>query len=161
MAYFLIAFMAMGILLGVTSTEQTRAMRAQHTAVIAAGTLDGLQFERFASSMETYIEANPSVGGVLSPQLAAGEFTPAFLTEVTAWVSAPGVEPRTLICSGSFGVGALHASLSASQNDAAFGTPEKGGTQWSSAAGPDTALQALVNPVSASSTEVFVINVQP
>jgi len=162
MAYFLIAFVALGVMLSLTSTERLMVERAHHSAVITPGTLEGGQFARFAFAMEQYLEANPTVSGTLSPQLAAGQFTAAFLSNVTAWVSPPGTVPRELVCTGTLGPGALQAALQYSEGDAAFGTPTTGGSHWFSATGPTgSAAQPLPNPAPSASTIVFVVDLQP
>lgn len=162
MAYLLIFFATVGALVGFRSLEHTTVERAHYSTVVQAGTLDGTQFVRFAYAMEQYIETHPSASGSLAPSSAAGAYTTSFLDEVTAWVSPPGVEPRTLICAGTFGPGALQAAVQVSGGDAAFGTPVSNGNDWISAEGlsGDTE-EALAHPVPAGADLAFVVNMQP
>lgn len=161
MAYFLIAFVALGVVLGLTSTEQLMVQRSHNAALIQPGSLDGTQFARFAFAAEQYVEQNPSAG-TIPVSAIPGNFTASFLSNVSAWVSAPGSNPRTLICSGTLGPAALQSALQYSQGDAAFGTPTAAGHSWISNTGlSGLTVLPLANPVPTSSTLVFVVSLSP
>ena len=158
MAYLLIALVALGAVLGYSSIESTSVERAQYTAELAPGTLDGNQFARFSYAVERYITANPTVSGNISPAVITGNYTSSFLNAVSCWVSPSGGGPRALICSADLGSGALSSALKYSQNDASFGIPSADDKSWTSAAGPSgSSPQTLENPVPAGSSIVFVV----
>ena len=159
MSFLLIAFLAIGILLGLTSTAYLKVDRTQIQSALPTGALDGIQFVRFAGAMDQYAEENTGASGTISPLVVSGQFTSTFLSNVTAWLSPAGVYPRVLVCSGNLGAGALQSALQYSGGDAALGTPSKQGEDWTSAAAGSSA-QALPTSVSSSATIVFVVDVQ-
>ena len=161
MAFLLISLFALGVLLSSSTVMHFFAQRGYQTSEVAPGALEGMQFVRFSLAMEQYVANNPAASGNLPVADASGQYTPTFLSDVSAWVTAPGVFPRMLVCSGKLQSGALQAALRASAGDAALGKPAANGLKWVSVTAPTGgAAQPLPAPVSPGDTIVFVVDVQ-